>query len=70
MILPAGSTNASFDIIIINDTVLESEESFQLTIVSVTNGHNMDIAEFTFVTIVDTTGKKSCYVHIRIMYIV
>ena len=70
MIFPAGSTNASFDIVIINDTVLESEESFQLTIVAVTNGHSVDNAGFTFVTILDTTGKKSCYVHIRIMYIV
>ena len=59
--IPAGQTNATFDIGIINDTVREGNENFMLTINSsslpggVTPG-NPDIAT---VTIVDDDGKLS-----------
>ena len=56
MIFPIGSTNASFDIVINVDDVLENDELFQLQITSVTNGHSLGNLGLTFLTIMDTTG--------------
>ena len=54
---PAGSTNASFDIIINDDDVLEDDEIFNISIASITNGHIVGIPAVATVTIVDTTSK-------------
>ena len=56
VIFPIGSTNASFDIAINVDNILENDELFQLEITSVTNGHSLGNLGLTFVTITDTTG--------------
>ena len=53
---PVGSTNASFDILINTDNILEEIESFSLTITSVTNGYVLNDFRIAFVSIVDTTG--------------
>ena len=53
---PAGSTNASFDIIIIDDGVLENNEMFFFTIHSITNGLLMHIPPLSVINIIDTTG--------------
>ena len=54
---PAGSTNASFDIVINNDIVSEDNETFNISIIPITNGHIVGIPEVATVTIIDTTSK-------------
>ena len=39
LIFPIESTNVSFDIIISNDTILEGDEKFNVSIDSIVNGH-------------------------------
>ena len=53
---PIGSTNASFDIIINVDSVLEGDESFNVSIAAIVNGYVGTPREAT-VTIIDTTSK-------------
>ena len=54
---PAGSTNASFDIIINYDNVLEESEVFVISITSITNGHIVGTPAVATVTIIDITSK-------------
>ena len=54
---PVGSTNASFDIIINDDNVLEADEMFNVSITSITNGHIVGIPAVATVIIIDTTSK-------------
>ena len=56
MIFPIGSTNASFDIVINVDNILESDELFLLEITSITNGHSLRDPIYSFITVLDTTG--------------
>ena len=59
---PIGSTNASFDITIIDDGVLEDDEMFNISITSITNGHIVGTPAVATVTIIDTTSKLSFFV--------
>ena len=54
---PIGSTIASFDIIVNNDSVSENDEMFNISITSITNGHIMGTPAVATVTIIDTTSK-------------
>ena len=54
---PIGSTNASFDITISSDTILEDDEVFNVSINSVTNGHTVGTPGVATVTIIDTTSE-------------
>lgn len=54
---PIGSTNASFDIIINDDSSLEDNEKFNVSIDSITNNHIVGIPGVTTVSIIDTTSK-------------
>ena len=53
-------TNVAFDISVINDTILEGNESFKLTIMesSLPIRVNCDYPCMTDVTIVDTSGES------------
>lgn len=42
--ITVGFTNASFDIIINNDNVLEDDRRVNISITSITNGHNVGIS--------------------------
>ena len=53
---PAGSTNASFDIMIVDDGVLENDEMFFVTIHAITEGLLMSIPPLIVINIVDNTG--------------
>ena len=53
---PAGSTNASFDIMINDDGVLEYIEIFVVSINSIINGHHISDPSIVGVAIIDTTG--------------
>ena len=61
---PVGSTNASFDIVIINDSVSEDNETFNISIISITNGHIVGTPGVATVTIIDTTSKYFARHHI------
>ena len=52
-----GSTIASFDITIIDDNVFEDDETFNISITSITNGHIVGTPAVATVTIIDTTSK-------------
>ena len=52
---PIGSTNVSFDIIINDDDLFE--ETFDISIASITNGHTVGTPGVATVIIVDTAGK-------------
>ena len=56
---PAGVTSVAFNISVINDTILEGNESFTLTIMnsSLLSRVDLGIPDNTTVTIVDTTGE-------------
>ena len=55
---PIGSTNASFDITIINDGVFEFDEIFNISITSITNDRIVgSTPAVATVTIIDTTSK-------------
>ena len=56
-IFPIGSTNASFDIIIIDDGVMETDENFDVSVVLFTSGHIVGAAGAATITIRDTTSK-------------
>ena len=58
---PIGFTNASFDIMINDDGVLEDNESFFIIINSISNGHGISDPRTNMVTITDTTGKTNCF---------
>ena len=66
---PIGSTNASFDIAIIDDGVLEDDEMFNISITSITNGHIVGTPAVATVTIIDTTGKLFLCIITQKMYI-
>ena len=57
IVFPVGSTNASFDIIINDDDIFEDDETFNISIASITNNHIVGIPGVATVTIVDITGK-------------
>ena len=59
VIFPAGVTSVAFNISVINDTILEENESFTLTIInsSLLSRVDLGIPDNTTVTIVDTTGE-------------
>ena len=54
---PIGFTNASLDISINDDGLLENDETFRVSIHSVTNNHSIGIPGEAIVTILDSTGK-------------
>ena len=54
---PIGSTIASFDIMIIDDGVLEDDEIFNISITSITNDHIVGTPAVATVTIIDNTSK-------------
>ena len=60
VIFPAGSTNASFDIVINDDSVLEGDEMFNVSINSFTDGRivHVDPPGVATVIIIDTTSKN------------
>lgn len=69
---PVGSTNASFDIKINNDRVLEEDEVFNISINSITNGHIVGIPKVAAVTIIDTNSKyfiSSSIIHLYNMLV-
>lgn len=56
---PAGSVRQSFDVNIVNDSILEPDETFLLNITTVIqNGVTVGEPASTEVTIVETTGKS------------
>ena len=52
-----GSTRVSYNITIIDDSVLEDNEMFSISIISITNGHIVGTPALATVTIIDTTSK-------------
>lgn len=58
MTFPIGSTNASFDIVINDDGVLETNETFFVSINSITNKHIVGTHGRATITIVDTTSEN------------
>ena len=58
MTFPIGSTNASFDIVISDDGVLETNETFFASIKSITNKHIVGTHRLATITIVDTTSEN------------
>ena len=63
---PVGSTNVSFDIVINNDdNLLEDDETFNISIISITNGLIVGTPGVATVTIIDTTGQY-CITSIRL----
>ena len=63
VIFPIGSTNASFDIIINLDTLLEGDEKFNVSVDSFTSGHIVGNPGVATITIIDTTSKYLSYVY-------
>ena len=57
VIFPIGSTTASFNITIKDDSVLEDDEVFNVSIISITNGHIVGTPAVATVTIIDTSSK-------------
>ena len=60
---PAGSTNASLDIVINDDGILEGDETFSVYIVPFTNENIVGVPDTAILTILDTTGKEIIIVH-------
>ena len=56
----AGATNVSFDVIINNDTILENNETFNLTIIGDSLPENVTVGKIsqTTVTIVNNGGSR------------
>ena len=54
---PPGSTTVSFDIVINDDGIFENYEVFNISIISITNGHIVDTPTVATVTIIDTNSK-------------
>ena len=52
-----GSINASLDITINDDNLLENDETFRVTIHSVTNNHTVGIPGDARVTIIDSPSE-------------
>ena len=52
---PIGFTNVSFDIMINDDNIMEDDEMFNISIISITNGHIVGNPGVATVTIVDNT---------------
>ena len=65
---PIGSTNASFNITIVDDNVLEDDEMFNISITSITNGHTVGTPAVATVTIIDTTSKY-IRIYIKLVFI-
>lgn len=65
---PIGSTNASLDIAINDDGILEGDETFSVYIVPFTNENIVGVPDTAIITIVDTTGKETNIVQARIEY--
>ena len=57
MTFPIGLTAVSFDIVINDDEILENNETFIVSINSITNEHMVDTPGLTTITIVDTSSK-------------
>ena len=57
MVFPIGSINASLNITINDDSVFEDDEVFNVSIISVTNGHSVGSPAVATITIIDTTSK-------------
>ena len=57
MVFPIGSINASLNITINDDSVFEDDEVFNVSIISVTNGHIVGSPAVATITIIDTTSK-------------
>ena len=55
-----GSINASFDIVTASDNVLEGNQTINVSIFSITNGHSLGTPAAATVTIIDTTGMYVC----------
>ena len=65
---PVGSTTASFDIVINENSVLENNKMFNISITSITNDHIVDTPGVATVIIIDTTSK--CYTNLILrMYV-
>ena len=52
-----GLTEASTNIVINNDSLTEDDETFSISITSITNDHAVGTPGVATVTIVDSTGK-------------
>ena len=57
MTFPIGLTAVSFDIVINDDEILENNETFIVSINSITNEHMVDTPGLTTITIVDTSSE-------------
>ena len=57
VVFPIGSTNASVDIMIYDDDLLEEDEDLNISITSITNRHIVGTPGVATVTITDTTSK-------------
>lgn len=56
-IFPAGSTNATFNVTIIDDDLLEANENIFFEVISITNNHFIAGVGLGTVTIIDTSSK-------------
>ena len=65
---PARSTNASLDIAINDDGILEGDETFSVYIVPFTNENIVGVPDTAIITILDTTGKEIITVQKHIEY--
>ena len=57
IIILAGSTNATFNVMINSDNVLEDNETFSVEIVLISNDHTLGTPKVATVTIIDNSGK-------------
>ena len=57
---PAGATDVSFDVTIINDTVLENNETFSLTIIGDSLPENVTLGKITQATVTIVNDGGSC----------
>ena len=61
-IFPAGSTNATFNVTIKDDDLLEANENIFFEVISITNNHFIAGVGLGTVTIIDTTlASKYCF---------
>lgn len=67
---PAGSVRESFDVNIVNDNILESDETFLLdiTIMMLPIGIIIGEPASTEVTITETTGKNDTFLLVLILW--
>ena len=66
VIFPIEVTVASFNITIKDDNLLENDETFNVSITSISNGHMVGTPAVATVIIIDTTSKRFI-VHIQYM---